>query len=325
MSQIEHLHEPIRVSRRRALALGGAVAGGLLGTAAPFAGISAAEEKHHESKAGKLPADRIQQIVQAEGTVTGGVLSIDISRDDIGQVKGPLGVTFTPAFEVDGALTFQPLANGRAFFNGDLALKAEETNRVIDAIVANGLTFQAFHQHYDQSSPQIWFVHWRGTGPSLQLAKAVRAVLAATSTPLPQTVPKKPKTPLDAHRLAKILGGDAEIGDEGVVTVSVSRKGTIVIDGIHVSPEANVSTSIEFKPLNAAGSTAAAAPDFSMTSHEVQPVISTMRGKAWHVGCLYNQETNEKPQLYFAHMVKTGDPYVLAREIRDGIDKTDAG
>ncbi len=308
------------VSRRRALAIGGGVAGGLL-AASPATGIAAAHG--HQSQQGRLPARQIQEIVQAEGTVTNGVLSIGISRDDIGDVKGPLGVTFTPAFEVDGALTFQPLGSHRAFFNGDLALKAEETNPFIDAILANGLVFQAFHQHYDQMDPQIWFIHWRGTGEPLHLARAVRNVLRATSTPLPQTMPPNPTTPLDAKRLGRILHGTPEIGDEGVVSVTVDRTDRILIDGIRVSPEANISSTIEIKPLDASGRTAAVAPDFSMTSVGVQPVISVMRRQGFEVGCLYNQETGERPQLYFAHMLKTGDPYALAAQVRRGLDRTE--
>jgi uncharacterized protein DUF1259 len=315
----------VPVSRRRALALGGGVAGGLIAAANPLTGVARADDHPPaERQHGKLPAKRIQEIVQAEGDVTHGVLSIDLSRDDIGDVEGPLGVTFTPAFEVDGTLTFQPLGDDRAFFNGDLALKGEETNPFIDAIIANGLTFQAFHQHYDQMSPQIWFIHWRGTGHPIRLAKAVHAVLKATSIPLPQTKPSHPTTPLDADRLGAILHGDASVGDEGVVSVEVSRKGRIVIDDVVASPEANISTMVEIKPLDASGSTAAVAPDFSMSGPEVQRVVARMRGFGFHVGCLYNQETEEHPQLFFAHMVQVGDPYALARQVRQGLDLTHA-
>lgn len=103
---------------------------------------------------GKLPAKQIQQIVQARGTVTKGVLSIPIARDDIRPVHGPLGVIMDGSFEVDGALTFQPLGDGLAFFNRDLPLKAKENDGFIDAIDANGLVFQAFHMHYTEQSPQ---------------------------------------------------------------------------------------------------------------------------------------------------------------------------
>jgi Domain of Unknown Function (DUF1259) len=316
----------VPISRRRALALGGGVAaGGVLSVATPLTATAAARDHHHHhGQRGTLPADQIQQIVQAQGTVTNGVLGIDIEREDIGDVAGPIGVTFTPAFEINGTLTFQPLGHGNAFFNGDLALKPDETNGVIDTIIANGLTFQAFHQHYIETSPNVWFIHFRGEGDPLELARAVHNVLTATATPLPQTMPSNPTTPLDPDRLASILHGDAQVGDEGVVTVSVSRSDEIVIDGIRVSPEANISTEVQFKPLSSTGSSAAVGPDFSQKSSEVQPVVGLMRRQDWFVGCLYNQETNEEPQLYFAHMLKTGDAYMLAAEIRRGLDLTDS-
>ena len=47
-----------------------------------------------------------------------------------------------------------------------------------------------------------------------------------------------------------------------------------------------------------------------------------MRAQNWDIGCLYNQETDEQPQLFFSHQFKTGDPYDLAREIRRGLDQT---
>ncbi len=163
----------IRISRRRALALGGGVAAGGVLSGAPLTATAAAHDRDHhrehdrESRRqhGTLPVDRIQDIIQAEGMVTNGVLSIDIERLDMPAVSGPLGVTFTPAFELDGMLAFQPLGDDYAIFNGMApALKAEECNPVIDAVIANGLTFQAFHQHYIETSPNVWFIHFRGEG-----------------------------------------------------------------------------------------------------------------------------------------------------------------
>lgn len=146
-------------------------------------------------------------------------------------------------------------------------------------------------------------------------------------TPLPQSSPPNPTTPLDADRLAKILHGEAEVGEEGVVTVTVNRKKGVRIDGVYVKPETGISTTIEFKPLSSSSSApslqAAVVPDFSMTSDEVQPVVKRMLKEfGWYQGCLYNQETAEHPQLYFDHMVKSGDAYALAEEIRRGLDPT---
>ncbi len=313
-----------RISRRRAISLGGGAAAGTLLSGGVLAGEAQARRRRVRGQRGKLPAKQIQEIVQAQGMVTNGVLSIPISRDDIGPVRGPLGVIMDGSFEVDGALTFQPLGEKLAFFNADLPLKAKETNGFIDAINANGMVFQGFHMHYTKQSPQTWFIHWRGVAAPLTLARAAHNVLKSPATKLPQTTPSKPKSPLDHKRLGKILGGQAMIGSNGVVTVNVARGGRIVIDDVHVSPEANISTGIEFKPLAARGPHAAAGPDFSMSGEEVVPVVKLMRSKGWFVGCLYNQETQESPQLYFSHMLKTGDAYQLASEIRSGLDKTNA-
>lgn len=311
------------VSRRRALALGGGLAaGGFITASLPANAAANPTPSTLRRQHGHLPVEGIQRILQAEGSVSKGVLGIDIDRDDIGDARGPLGVTFTPAFEINGTLTFQPLGDDYAFFNGDLALKPEECNPFIDAIIGNGLIFQAFHQHYIETSPNVWFIHWRGEGEPLGLARAVKKVLNVTSTPFPQQPPAHPTTPLDTARLAAILHGSAEVGDEGVVTVTVERSDRIVIDHVRVSPEANIFTEVQFKPLSSTGSHAAVGPDFAMEASEVVPVVRVMRRQGWFQGCLYNQETNEHPQLYFDHMLKVGDAYTLAREIRRGLDLT---
>jgi Domain of Unknown Function (DUF1259) len=49
-----------------------------------------------------------------------------------------------------------------------------------------------------------------------------------------------------------------------------------------------------------------------------------MRHAGFEIGCLYNQETSEHPQLYFAHMLATGDPQSLAVKIRRALDLTNS-
>jgi hypothetical protein len=309
------------LTRRRIIALGGGALGSVVASRCGLALAASSRSKVHRQH-GKLPAHQIQQIIGADGAISRGVLGIGIDRRDIGTVHGPQGVDFPPSFEVNGDLTFQPLGSNDAFFNGDLALKASELNPVIDAILANGLVFQAMHQHYFDLDPLIWFIHFRGRGTPLKLARHVRNVLDATATPLPQSPPANPTTPLDHAKLAKTLHGSSEIGDDGVVTITVSRRDSIVIDRVQVSPEANISTNIRFLPLDATATKVAVAPDFSMTAAEVDPVCRTMRRAGFEIGCLYNQETSEHPQLYFAHMLATGDAQLLAVELRRALDLT---
>ena len=153
-------------------------------------------------------------------------------------------VTFTQAFGIHGDLYFQPLFHGKALLNADMALKEEEVNAFISALLKNRLVFQAFHQHLpmhysekdgQKTDGQIWFVHFRGVGNPLDLARAVKAALDVTSTPFPQEQPNKPTSPLDADKLASILHGSASVGDEGVVTVTVARTNPVWVDGVRVN------------------------------------------------------------------------------------------
>jgi hypothetical protein len=264
----------------------------------------------------------MQEILQAEGTVgSTGVLQIQLDRTDIGAVSWH-GHPVLPSFQLDSSLNFQPLGHGKAFFNGDVALLPGEILPVIDAIVANDLEFQAEHQHFYDFEPMVWFIHLRGRGNALDLARRVHNVVLATATPLPQAPPSNPTTPLDADRLMEILHGDsADVGEDGVVTISVSRNNPIRIAGIVVDPDTNIATTVVFEPLDDAATNVLCAPDFSMEAKEINGVTATMRGQGWDIGCLYNQETDEHPQLFFEHAMKQGDPYQLAAQVRNGLDK----
>jgi hypothetical protein len=119
------------------------------------------------------------------------------------------------------------------------------------------------------------------------------------------------------------LHGSAEIGENGVVTVDVSRREQILLQGILIKPDLNVMTSVQFEPLPDASHTAVG-PDFSLLGREVNSVFMVMRAQGFHIDCLYNQETDEKPQLYFSHQINIGNAYVLAEAVRRGLDLTNS-
>jgi hypothetical protein len=262
----------------------------------------------------------MEQILRTDGTPGNGVLQFSFDRDDL-HVTGPGGVPFKPAFQLDGSFFFQSLGHGRAIMNGDMALLASELNPFIDALLAHGLVFQAQHQHFFDLDPMVWFIHTRGVGDPIALARGIHAAVATTSTPLPQHSPAHPTTPLDAKRIGEILGGDATVGAEGTVTVDLARRERLVLDGICINPFLNVMTNVVFEPLAGGGSQhAACGPDFGMIASEVDPVCRRMRANGFEIHCLYNQETDEQPQLYFSHQFATGDALDLAAKVRQGLD-----
>ena len=127
------------------------MAAGLVGAGAARAAVGA--------RAGRLPVGDSERIVNAKESVSGGVLNIELEREDIGDVRGPLGV-----------------------------------------MLRNGLGLLAFHQHLPDLDPPVWFMHFRGVGAPLDLARAAHATVRTTSTPLPQAPPAHPTTPLDPER-----------------------------------------------------------------------------------------------------------------------------
>lgn len=278
---------------------------------------------NQNSKLKNLPIDSIQKIIEAQGKVENEVFHINISRKDIKKVNGPSGkgVSLTPDFVLNGDIFFQPLDSLNSFLNADFALKESEVNPFIAGLLKNHLVFQAFHQHMP-TNPQIWFVHFRGKGDVIKLANSIHNTIKTTRTPLPQTLSKNPKTSLDTAKLKTILHAQSiSIGENGVVTAWVYRSDTITIDSVKVNPQANISTNIEFKPSE--GSQADVVADFSMKAGEIDTVVDLMLNQYdWFQGCLYNQETNETPQLYFDHMLKSGDAYELAGQLRKGLDLT---
>jgi hypothetical protein len=240
---------------------------------------------------------------------------VEIQRTDLSvQLPGKIPANS----QLAAPLFFQPALNGQAILNGEFALTGDETNPFIDALLAGGLKVQAFHQHLYDLTPAVWFIHFRGHMEPLALAQAARKAIDTTAVKLPQSPPPK-TTPLDMKRLETILGGKADIGPGGVVTVAVPRKETIFIDKARMQPETGLSTLVEFQPLDSKAGNALVVPDFALIGHEVNPVFRTMRKEGFDIGCLYNQETDEVPQLYFSHMWKTGNPYQLARSVRKGL------
>lgn len=318
------------MSRREILALGGAATAGALVAASPLGGGLASASSLGAAPAATgfsadpLPTKEIEEALQAQGSMANGVFPVEIEREDLAHARVDGTIPFKPAWENNGDFVFQSLGGGMAMLNGDFGgLLPSEVNPFIDQLLAHGLVFQALHQHFMVTEPRLFFIHFRGVGDPVALAKAGHAAVKVTDTPLPQTMPAHPTTPLDAARLGRIIGGPATVGGAGTVTVLVPRANPMMLGGHRINPFLNVETNIIFEPLPGAGHTAVA-PDFAMVASEVDRVMRVMRSQGWMVNCLYNQETDEEPQLFFSHQLKVGNAYELAAEVRRGLDQTNS-
>lgn len=327
---MKFLQDGPSLSRRGALRMGAGVTGGLLtaafGRRLAFAGDNRSwgdgDDQDRGGDNNTVPSpdvrQKIESILQAQGQVSNGVFSVEIDRKDITDVTLH-GVPITPSFQINGTVVYQTIRNGQIMMNADMALKANEIDPFIDALINHGIVFQAEHQHFYDFTPLVWFIHFRAMGDPETVTWGVKAALNKTSTPFPQTPPSNPSSPLPAAEIGRIIGARPQVGGGGVVMLQVPRAEPIMLGGVHINPYLNVETPIAFEPLP--GGQAAAVPDFGMIASEINNVVGTMRRQGWDTGCLYNQETDEHPQLYFSHNFKTGDPLQLAREIRNGLNR----
>lgn len=321
----DQMADSAQLSRRQALRLGslagatGLAGTGVLAAAGPAAAAAPRRAAGPAATHASLPVTEIEDIVRVKGTVSNGVLNLQVDREDLPDVTKD-GVPIKPAFELNGNLCFQSLADGSVMMNGDLCFKPEELNPAIGQMMKHGLAWQAMHQHLYGLTPMVWFMHLRGRGSARAVAEGCAAMLGVTSTPLPQAPPAHPSTPLDAKRLAGIIGGQATVGADGVVSFQIPHREQITLCGVKVSPYLNVYSPVAFQPLG--GDRAVAVPDFGMTAGQIAPLTKLMRGQGWELDCLYNQETAEQPQLYFSHQYKVGNAYTLAAEIRRGLEVT---
>jgi hypothetical protein len=113
-------------------------------------------------------------IVGHQGEQNGPVYKITIGRPDItlrehGAVIGTrMGLNTWAAFAGSDA---------DAMVAGDIAMLEPEVTPVLKALRANGVEVVALHHHMIGVTPMVVFLHYYGTGPAANLAKAVRAAV----------------------------------------------------------------------------------------------------------------------------------------------------
>src|SRR5262244_4517210 len=75
---------------------------------------------------------------------------------------------------------------------GDLVLLDEEVQGVMAKLLAKGINVTALHNHLNEMSPHVMYMHYSGHGDAVQLAGSIREALSASATPLGQPAAASP-------------------------------------------------------------------------------------------------------------------------------------
>ncbi|HKW75603.1 MAG TPA: DUF1259 domain-containing protein [Terriglobales bacterium] len=228
------------------------------------------------------------------------------------------GTQIKPGLALGSWAAFKTAGN-QAVVMGDLVLKEDEVQPVIQKLQAGGIEITALHNHLLQESPRVIYMHIGGKGQALNLAKAIHDALAETTTPGPsQAAAEQPKLDIDTAQIDKILR-HAGKNNGGIYQVSVPRAERITEAGMQIPNSMGVATGINFQPTG--GGNAAIAGDFVLIGKEVNPVIKALESNGITVFAVHSHMLDEQPRLFFLHFWANDDAVKLAKGLRAALDQ----
>ncbi len=252
----------------------------------------------------------------------GDVFRVGMPRTDLAvTVKG---VPVKAGFALGSYAAFKQVGD-RAMVMGDLVLLDLEVPAVMSGLFSGGLEVTAVHNHLNEMSPHVMYMHYEGHGDAVQLAKALRQALSASGTPLGASgaVAAVSGGPvLDAKLIDQALGRQGRDIGGGVYQVTVPRAEAITGMGQPLLPAMGVVTVMNFQPT--ADGKAAITGDFVLIDKEVNAVAKTLRQHGIDVTALHNHGLMDTPRLFYMHFWANDDPARLAQGLKAALDQTNS-
>src|SRR5436189_803173 len=265
----------------------------------------------------------VEQALGKSGQIQpGDVFRIGMPRTDL--TVTVQGIPVKAGFALGSYAAFKQ-AGDQAMVMGDLVLLDQEVPAVMSGLLSRGLEVTAVHNHLNEMSPHVMYMHYEGHGDAVQLAKALRQALSASATPLGGT-PAAPAasagpTP-DTKQIEQALGRPGRDIGGGVFQVTVPRAEAITEMGMPLLPAMGVTTVMNFQPL-AAGQ-AAITGDFVLVDKEVNAVARTLRQHGIDVTALHNHGLMDPPRLFHMPLWATDDAAKLAQGLKAALDQTNS-
>jgi Domain of Unknown Function (DUF1259) len=266
----------------------------------------------------------VQDALGRPGTMMpGDVFRIGMPRSDLKVTVN--GVPVQAGFALGSYAAFKQM-DAEAMVMGDLVLLDEEVNPVMSGLFDNGFEISGLHNHLNNMSPHVMYMHYEGHGDALLLAQGLHQALSASKTPLSPAVPPPAAAPptgpqLDVGLLDGTLGY-AGRANGSVVQYTVGRAETIIENGHTLLPAMGVATAINFQPSGP--TTASITGDFALMAGEVNAVAGALRANGIDVTASHQHHLNEQPRLFYMHFWANGDPAALAQGLRAALDQTNS-
>src|SRR5262244_3287562 len=265
----------------------------------------------------------VEQAMGKSGQLqSGDVFRIGMPRTDLSvTVKG---LPVKPGFALGSYAAFKQVGD-HAMIMGDLVLLDQEVQGVMSGLMSNGLEVTAVHNHLNEMSPHVMYMHYSGHGDAAQLASAIREALSKSGTPLGQapavSAPAGAGPEIDQKQVEGALGRTGRVNN-GILQVGVARAEKITENGMELLPAMGVNTAINFQPTG--DGKAAITGDFVLIGREVNPVAKTLREHGIQVTAVHNHALGDNPRLFYMHFWANDDAVKLARGLKAGLDLTNS-
>ena len=265
----------------------------------------------------------VEQAVGKAGQMqSGDVFRIGMPRTDLNvTVKG---VPVKPGFALGSYAAFKQIGD-HAMVMGDLVLLDQEVPAVMSGLLAGGLEVTAVHNHLNEISPHVMYMHYGGHGDAVQMARALRQALSASGTPLgaaPAAAAPASAATLDTKAIEQALGRSGRDVGAGVFQVTVPRAEAITEMGQALLPAMGVVTVMNFQPTS--DGKAAITGDFVLIDKEVNAVAKTLRQHGVDVTAIHNHALMDTPRLFYMHFWANDDPTKLAQALKAALDQTNS-
>src|SRR5881296_225716 len=265
----------------------------------------------------------VEQALGKSGQMQAGdVFRIGMPRTDLTvTVKG---VPVKAGFALGSYAAFKQVGD-RAMVMGDLVLLDQEVPAVMSGLLSGGLEVTAVHNHLNEMSPHVMYMHYEGHGDAVEMARALRQALSASGTPLGGPVPASAPAggpTLDTKAIEQALGRSGRDVGAGVFQVTVPRAEAITEMGQALLPAMGVVTVMNFQPTS--DGKAAITGDFVLIDKEVNAVAKTLRQHGIDVTALHNHGLMDTPRLFYMHFWANDDPARLAQGLKAALDQTNS-
>ncbi len=261
----------------------------------------------------------VEQAMGKPGTLNpGNVFKFGFPRRDLHIIVR--GVEIKPTLALGSWIAFRSMGT-EAMVMGDLVLTTNEIAPVMKKLQQGGIEQTALHNHIPDPTPTVLYMHIGGQGDPVKMAKAIRAAIALTKTPLtaPPSSLIAPTLDIDTKQIDKILGATGKVNG-GVYQFNIPRAETITENGMEIPPTMGTATVINFQPTGSGK--AAITGDFVLLSPEVNVVIRTLQQNGIEVTALHSHMLNESPRTMYMHFWANADAVKLAQGLRLTLDKT---